>query len=37
MLTFLLIVFGVVVLLIAAAAILFLSYPDVDAFLKKHK
>lgn len=37
MLTFLLIVLRAVVLLIAAAAILFLGYPDVDAFLKKHK
>lgn len=37
MLTFLLIVLGAVVLLFAAGFILFLVYPDKEAFLKKYK
>ncbi len=37
MLTFLVIVLGAVVLLFAAVFILFLVYPDKEAFLKKYK
>ena len=37
MLTFLLIVLGAVVLLFAAVFVMFLVYPDKEAFLKKYK
>ena len=37
MLTFLLIVLGAVVLLFAAVFVMFLTYPDKEAFLKKYK